>query len=52
MVEKMEGEREREGKKPESYRRKEEKRLRRCGVLIHITCMDEQFSNQIYVMNS
>lgn len=31
---------------------KGEKRLRRCVILIHITCTDEQFPNQIYVMNS
>ncbi len=31
---------------------KGEKRLRRCVILIHITCMDEQFPNHISVMNS
>lgn len=31
---------------------KGEKRLRRCVILIHTTCMDEQLPNQIYVMNS
>lgn len=40
------------GTRSSGAQEKGEKRLRRCVILIHITCTDEQFPNQIYVMNS